>query len=67
MEFYPAERLRDVAGEFTPSAFVSSVTGVDNVCERSAMIGAERLVVKKTARDGVTVAMAVEHWEVHFG
>lgn len=67
IEFYPAARLREVAGEFTPSAFVSSVTGVDNVCERSAMVGAERLVVKKTARSGVTVAVAAEQWEVRFG
>ena len=39
----------------------------DNVCERAALLGAERLLVKKTARDGVTVAVAAEHWEVRFG
>ena len=65
--FYSAEELKAVPGEFTPSAFVQSVTGVDNVCERSALIGAEKLIVKKTARNGVTVALAQEHWEVHFG
>ena len=55
-----------MAGEFTPSAFVQRVTGVDNVCERAALLGAERLIVKKTALDGVTVALAEEKWEVRF-
>ena len=31
------------------------------------MLGAERLLVKKTAGHGVTVAAALEHWEVRFG
>ena len=65
--FYSAEELKAVPGEFTPSAFVQSITGVDNVCERAALIGAEKLIVKKTARNGVTVALAEEHWEVRFG
>ena len=47
--------------------FVCSVTGVDNVCERAALLDAEKLIVQKTARDGVTVAVAAEHWEVRFG
>ena len=65
--FYSAGELKAIPGDFTPSAFVQSVTGVDNVCERAALIGAEKLIVKKTARNGVTVALAEEHWEVHFG
>lgn len=65
--FYTAEELKAVPGEFTPSAFVQSITGVDNVCERAALIGAEKLIVKKAARNGVTVALAEEYWEVHFG
>lgn len=67
VKFYSAARLEAVPGEFTPSPFVQSVTGVDNVCERAALLGAERLLVKKTAGCGVTVAVAMEHWEVHFG
>ena len=67
VHFYTAQQLRDVAGDFTPSDFVRSVTGVDNVCERAALLGAEELIVQKTARDGVTVAVAAEHWEVRFG
>ena len=65
--FYSAEELKAIPGDFTPSAFVQGITGVDNVCERAALIGAEKLIVKKTARNGVTVALAEEHWEVHFG
>lgn len=51
---------------FTASAFVKSVTGVDNVCERSAICkaaemseeGKTELLVPKRAADGVTVAVA---------
>lgn len=64
--FYSAQALRDVPGEFTASERVLQVTGVDNVCERAAMLGAEKLLVKKYAMDGVTVAIAQEHWEVRF-
>lgn len=65
--FYTAQELREVPGEFTPSSFVSSVTGVDNVCERSAMVGADKIIVRKTACNGVTVAVAEEFREVYFG
>lgn len=65
--FYTAGELNAVPGEYTPSAFVSSVTGVDNVCERSAMVGADRMIVRKTACNGVTVAVAEEYREVYFG
>lgn len=64
--FYTADELQAVPGEFTASERVLQVTGVDNVCERSAMIGAEKLLVKKTSHNGVTVAVAAEHWEVRF-
>lgn len=67
ISFHPAEELRAVEGAFTPSEFVRGVTGVDNVCERAALLGAEKLLVKKTARNGVTVALAAEHLEVRFG
>lgn len=67
VSFYSGEKLQAVPGEFTPSEFVRGVTGVDNVCERAALMGAEKLIVRKTPRSGVTVAVAMEHWEVHFG
>ena len=52
-------QLRQAPGSFTPSAFVQSVTGVDNVCERAAVLAAGGpLVFHKFARTGVTFALA---------
>ena len=65
--FYSAEELRAVPGDFTPSELVMKVTGVDNVCERAALLGAETLLVRKQAAGGVTVALAAEKTEVRFG
>jgi len=59
LRFYSAGELRGAPGEFTASAFVERVTGVDNVCERAAMLGAgKRLIEKKYALGGVTFALA---------
>lgn len=66
VRFYSAGELEAVKGEFTPSAFVKSVTGVDNVCERAALAEGGRLLVNKTAVAGVTVALAERDWEVSF-
>lgn len=56
---FSAEQLRAVGGDFSASGFVQQVTGVDNVCERSAvMAGGGELVIQKTCLDGVTVAAA---------
>ncbi len=66
LSFHSAERLAALEGDFTPSERVLRVTGVDNVCERAAMVGAQRLLVRKTARNGVTVAVAEERWEARF-
>ena len=56
---YSAQELAALEGEFTPSAFVSHVTGVDNVCERSAAKGSGgRVIVPKQAGNGVTMAVA---------
>ena len=65
--FHTAEELRALPGDFTASPLVEKVTGVDNVCERAALLGAETLLVKKQAGGGVTVALAAEHTEVRFG
>lgn len=54
-----AEELRQVSGEFTPSAFVRQITGVENVCERSAVFASGGgLLIKKFAAGGVTMAAA---------
>ena len=56
---FTADELRAVGGEFTASEFVGHVTGVDNVCERSAVLaGGGELLIRKTALDGVTAAAA---------
>ncbi len=60
-ETWPAAELTALEGDFTKSEFVASVTGVDNVCERSALRSAGdggRLVIRKYAENGVTFAAA---------
>lgn len=56
---FSAEELAQAAGEFTPSAFVERVTGVDNVCERSVVLGGGKLLRRKLIRDGVTMALGL--------
>lgn len=66
--FYSAEELGRVPGIYSGSEFVACVTGVDNVCERSAVLasGGGRLIAEKLARNGVTVALAQKDWRVRF-
>lgn len=63
---FTAEELNGAQGEFTASAFVSSVTGVDNVCERSAVLAGGKLILRKCAENGVTVAAAELPVELDF-
>ncbi len=56
---YTADELRAVPGDFKPSEFVAKTVGVDNVCERAAVKSGGRLIVNKSAYEGVTVAIAV--------
>lgn len=67
--FYPAARLMALGGEFTGSDFVQKTVGVDNVCERAAMVSAgpgAKLILRKTISGGVTMAAATEDWRVCF-
>ena len=66
--FYSADELNRVAGDFTPSAFVQSVVGVSNVCERSAVKDSKggRLLLRKTSLNGVTLAVAAENLVLDF-
>ena len=58
--FYSAEQLRALSGPFTPSPFVQSVTGVDNVCERAAVLASGGCIrIPKQAGGGVTFALAL--------
>lgn len=65
---YSAEELSAVEGDFTESSFVASVTGVSNVCERSAILASDggTLLLKKSGKDGVTVAIALEEYDISF-
>ena len=65
---YSAGELLAVQGSFTSSSFVKSITGVDNVCERSALAfdPASKLYLGKTAQDGCTLAISLLPVELHF-
>ncbi len=56
--FYSSDELMSLEGEFSKSEFVRSVTSVDCVCERSAVYSGGELILKKTAKDGMTIALA---------
>lgn len=61
--------LREVKGEFQSSEFVREITGVDNVCERAAVLGCGEkgtLVLKKQIGEGMTIAVAKRDWSVRF-
>ena len=60
--FYTASRLMSLEGSFSPSAFVSKITGADNVCERAAVAASEggALIDKKRSLCGVTTALALK-------
>ncbi|MBQ6128550.1 MAG: cobalamin biosynthesis protein [Lachnospiraceae bacterium] len=58
---FEASVLKRAKGDFTASSFVEDTVGVDNVCERSAVLAAGargHLVLRKTSRDGMTAAIA---------
>ena len=65
---YTAGELAAVPGEYSGSEFVKKITGVDNVCERAAVLASGgRLINKKEAGNGVTMALAISQphlsWE----
>ncbi|MCR5715265.1 MAG: cobalamin biosynthesis protein [Lachnospiraceae bacterium] len=64
---FSAQELNAQEGEFTQSAFVSETVGVDNVCERAVMAaGAQQLLVRKQAQNGMTIAIGVGRSVVKF-
>ena len=61
--FFPSDVLASLPDVgFTSSEMVKKVTGVDNVCERAAVAASDggELIVRKTPRDGVTLAVVRE-------
>ena len=66
LSFFTADELASARGQFSSSAFVREVTGVDNVCERSAVLLAGesgRLLIGKESGSGVTAALGVRGYE----
>ena len=60
LKTFSAEKLSSIEGEFSGSDFVQKITGVDNVCERSAVCGSGGVIVnRKMAKNGVTMAIAI--------
>ena len=61
---YSAAELMQAQGTFAPSKFVRGVTGVDNVCQRSAVYDAQthyeehHLLLEKQKGNGVTLSLA---------
>lgn len=63
---FSAQALAALHGDFTASDFVRQTTGVDNICERSAVLGSQgKLLIQKQAFDGVTMAVAITAHKVH--
>ncbi|MCR5168629.1 MAG: cobalamin biosynthesis protein [Oscillospiraceae bacterium] len=58
LKTYTADELMSVTGDFTHSDFVEKTTGADNVCERAAVCEGGRIIIPKTAQNGVTAAVA---------
>ena len=67
LRFYSAQELAKVEGDFSKSEFVQNTVGVDNVCERAAAASGGTLIARKTALNGVTVAVAERKWGIEFG
>ena len=69
LTFFSKEELERIEGEFTGSDYVKSITGVENVCERSAVAVSRggKIIVKKDAGEGVTAAVAKEERVIRFG
>lgn len=69
-ETYSKEELLLAKGNFVSSDFVKGVTGVDNVCERSAVVFAQEddscLIVHKQKGGSVTLAVAQKTATCHF-
>lgn len=65
---FSKDELSEIVGQFSESDFVKSIAGVDTVCERAAIIGSNsnKLFVKKTIKNSVTVAACIDDYAVNF-
>lgn len=66
--WYGKDKLNRLEGEFSCSPFVKETVGVDSVCERSAVLGSGKgkLIMKKQAGNGITMAAALQKSEIEF-
>lgn len=65
--FFTPEELNSVKGCFPSSGFVKGITGVDNVCQRSAALKSGGEIIKeKTVISGITLSVAVSDWRCQF-
>jgi cobalt-precorrin 5A hydrolase len=58
LNIYKAEEIKSVEHLFETSEFVKETTGVGAVCEPCASLSGDELIVKKTVRDGITIAIS---------
>lgn len=56
---FTAAELMQQEGEFSGSDFVKKTTGADNVCERAVVAAGCRIIAKKMAKYGITVAVGI--------
>ena len=58
LSIYSGDDLLPMQRHFDQSRFVAETTGVGAVCEPCAFLGGNRLIVNRTAIDGITVAVS---------
>lgn len=65
---FSKEQLETVQCVSFESPFVKSVTGVGNVCERSAIYvsGNNNVILPKTCHNGMTISIATKDWKCKF-
>ena len=66
---FSAQELMALPGIYTSSAFVKQITGVDNICERSAVLGSGeggRLLSGRQSGNGITMALALSPHTICF-
>lgn len=69
IHYYSADELNTVVDpKMASSAFVQSITGTDNVCERAAFLSSHggTFLLRKIASDGVTIAIMQDDFHVDF-
>jgi len=66
LKFYSPEELMMIKGNFSHSDFVMKITGADNICERCAVMGENKLIIPKQSGNGITFALAEREINIDF-